>query len=78
MAGSARTGDIAGVYASARGTLTGAAAPAAAAVSAAIDHDLEAGARWFGLLSSQSAEPFYAGLGFVVVDHVSRWVLTAE
>ena len=48
---------------------------AAAAVSAAIEHEMQAGARWFGLLSSPAAEPFYAGLGFVAVDHASAWVL---
>lgn len=78
VAGSARIGDIAGVYSVGTRHSHRRRGAGAAAVSAAIDHDLQAGARWFGLLSSSSAEPFYAGLGFVVVDHVSRWVLTAE
>ena len=47
-------------------------------MSAAIDHELRAGAHWFGLLSAPAAEPFYAGLGFVAVDHASAWVLRAE
>jgi GNAT superfamily N-acetyltransferase len=78
VAGSARIGDIAGVYSVGARHSHRHRGAGAAAVSAAIDHDMRAGARWFGLLSSPSAEPFYAGLGFVVVDHVSRWVLTAE
>ena len=41
-------------------------------MSAAIDHQLRAGAHWFGLLSAPEAEPFYAGLGFVAVDHAEH------
>jgi hypothetical protein len=75
VAGSARVGGIAGIYAVGTRQSHRRRGAGASAVSAAIDHDMEAGARWFGLLSSSDAEPFYAGLGFVVVDHVSRWVL---
>ena len=75
VAGSARIGDIAGLYGVGTRHSHRRRGAAAAAVSAAIEHDMEAGARWFGLLSSPVAEPFYAGLGFVVVDHASAWVL---
>jgi hypothetical protein len=47
-------------------------------VSAAVDHQLRAGAHWFGLLTAPDAEPFYAGLGFVTVDHPDVWVLRPE
>ena len=36
---------------------------------------MDAGARWFGLFSPPAAQPFFAGLGFVAVDHASTWVL---
>ena len=75
VAGSARIGDIAGLYGVGTRQSHRRRGAAAAAVSAAIEHDMQAGARWFGLLSSPVAEPFYAGLGFVVVDHASAWVL---
>ena len=72
VAGSARIGDIAGIYGVGTRQSHRRRGAAAAAVSAAIEHDMEAGARWFGLLSSPAAEPFYAGLGFVVVDHAEH------
>ena len=75
VAGSARVGDIAGIYAVGTRQSHRRRGAGAAAVTAAIDHDMDAGARWFGLFSSPDAEPFYAGLGFVVVDHASTWVL---
>jgi GNAT superfamily N-acetyltransferase len=78
VAGSALIGDIAGIYGVGTRQSHRRRGAAAAAVSAAIDHDMKAGARWFGLLSSPPAEPFYAGLGFVVVDHASAWVLEGE
>ena len=78
VAGSARIGDIAGIYGVGTRHSHRRRGAAAAAVSAAIDHDMAAGARWFGLLSTPAAEPFYAGLGFVVVDHASTWVLEGE
>jgi hypothetical protein len=78
VAGSALIGDVAGIYAVGTRQSHRRRGAAAAAVSAAIDHEMGAGARWFGLLSSPSAEPFYAGLGFVVVDHASAWLLEAE
>jgi hypothetical protein len=78
VAGSARIADIAGIYGVGTRQSHRRRGAAAAAVSAAIDHDMEAGARWFGLLSSAAAEPFFAGLGFVVVDHTSTWVLEGE
>jgi hypothetical protein len=74
-AGSAQVGDIAGIYAVGTRHSHRRRGAAGAAVSAAIDHHLGLGARWFGLLSSPDAEPFYAGLGFVAVDHASAWVL---
>lgn|GEM_PF-1069159 len=75
VAGSAQIGDIAGIYAAGTRHSHRRRGAGAAAVSAAIDHHLGAGARWFALFSSPEAEPFYAGLGFVVVDRASRWVL---
>jgi GNAT superfamily N-acetyltransferase len=78
VAGSAMIGDIAGIYAVGTRHSHRRRGAGASVVSAAIDHGLQAGARWFGLLSSPDAEPFYAGLGFVAVDHASAWVLPAE
>ena len=78
VAGSALVGDIAGIYAVGTRHSHRRRGAGAAVVSAAIDHGLQAGAHWFGLLSSPDAEPFYAGLGFVAVDHASTWVLPAE
>ena len=74
-AGVARIGDIAGIYAVGTRHSHRRRGAGATAVSAAIDHELRAGAHWFGLLSAPDAEPFYAGLGFVAVDHASTWVL---
>jgi len=78
VAGSALIGAVAGIYAV--GTLTAhrRRGAGAAAVTAAVDHQIGAGARWFGLLSAPAAEPFYAGLGFVPVDHPDVWVLRQE
>ena len=75
VAGSALVGDIAGIYAVGTRHSHRRRGAGATAVSAAVDHELQAGAHWFGLLSAPDAEPFYAGLGFVAVDHVSTWVL---
>jgi hypothetical protein len=47
-------------------------------MTAVVDHQMRAGAHWFGLLSAPPAEPFYAGLGFVTVDHPAVWVLQPE
>jgi len=47
----------------------------AAAVSAVLDFYLSAGAHWFVLLSAPAAEPFYAGFGFVAVDHAPAWIV---
>jgi GNAT superfamily N-acetyltransferase len=75
VAGSAQIGDVAGLYAVGTRHSHRRRGAAAAAVSAAIDHHLGAGARWFALYSPPAAELFYAGLGFVAVDHASTWVL---
>jgi GNAT superfamily N-acetyltransferase len=75
VAGSARVGDVAGVYAVGTRLSHRRRGAGAAAVSAALDHHLRAGARWFALFSSPAAEPFFAGLGFVAVDHADTWVL---
>lgn len=75
VAGTARSGDIAGVYGVATRSAHRHRGAGGCAVSAAVDHQLRAGARWFGLLSAGAAEPFYAGLGFVAVDHPDVWVL---
>ena len=77
-AGVARIGDIAGIYAVGTRHSHRRRGAGATAVSAAIDHELRAGAHWFGLLSAPDAEPFYTELGFVAVDHASTWVLDAE
>ncbi len=78
VAGSALAGDIAGIYAVATRLSHRRRGAGAAAASAAVDHQLRAGAHWFGLLSAPAAEPFYAGLGFVAVDHAASWVLEPE
>jgi GNAT superfamily N-acetyltransferase len=75
VAGSARAGDMAGVYAVGTRSTHRRRGAGAAAMTAAVDHQLRAGARWFSLLSAPAAEPFYAGLGFVPVDHPAVWVL---
>ncbi|HEY5168587.1 MAG TPA: GNAT family N-acetyltransferase [Thermoleophilia bacterium] len=77
-AGVARIGDIAGIYAVGTRHSHRRRGAGATAVSAAIDHELRAGAHWFALLSAPDAEPFYAELGFVTVDHASTWVLPPE
>ena len=78
VAGSARAGDIAGIYAVGTRVTHRRRGAGAAAATAAVDHQIRAGARWFGLLSAPAAEPFYAGLGFVPVDHPGAWVLRPE
>lgn len=77
VAGSGLTGDIAGIYAVGTRSSHRRRGAGAAALSAVVDHQLRAGARWFGLFSAPGAEPFYAGLGFVTVDHASMWMLKA-
>ncbi len=77
VAGSALVGDIAGIYAVGTRHSHRRRGAAATAVSAAVDHEIRAGAHWLGLLSAPDTESFYAGLGFVAVDHTSTWVLAA-
>ena len=77
-AGTALVGDIAGIFAVGTRHSHRRRGAGSAAMSAAIDHQLRAGARWFGLLSAPDAEAFYEGLGFVAVDHASAWVLPGE
>jgi GNAT superfamily N-acetyltransferase len=77
VAGSALIGDIAGIYTVGTRRSHRRRGAGTAALSAVIDHQLRAGAHWFGLLSPPAVEPFYAGLGFVAVDHASSWVLAA-
>lgn len=78
VAGTALCGDIAGVYGVATRSTHRRRGAAGCAMSAAVDHQLRAGAHWFGLLTAPDAEPFYAGLGFVTVDHPDVWVLRPE
>ena len=78
VAGSALVGDIAGIYAVGTRATHRHRGAGAAAMTAAVDHQMRAGAHWFGLLSAPAAEPFYAGLGFVTVDHPGVWVLRPE
>jgi GNAT superfamily N-acetyltransferase len=75
VAGVAQVGVIAGIYAVGTRHAHRRRGAGAAAMSAALDHHLGAGAQWFGLLSAPQAEPFYAGFGFVVVDHASVWTV---
>jgi hypothetical protein len=75
VAGSARIGDITGIYGVGTRQSHRRRGAAATAVTAAIEHGMEAGARWFGVFSPPAAEPFFAGLGFVPVDHAGVWVL---
>ena len=75
VAGVAQVGAIAGIYAVGTRHAHRRRGAGAAAMSAALDHQLSAGAQWFGLLSAPQAEPFYAGFGFVVVDHASVWTV---
>ena len=74
VAGSARVGDIAGIYAVGTRSSHRRRGAGAVALSAAVDLQLRAGAHWFGLFAAPGAEQFYAGLGFVPVDHPGRWV----
>ena len=48
---------------------------ATAAMSAAMDHHVNSGARLFVLLSEPDAEPLYKSLGFAVVDHPALWIV---
>jgi len=75
VAGSARVGDIAGIYAVGTRSSHRRRGAGAVALSAVMDLQLRAGARWFGLFSAPDAEAFYTGLGFVTVDHPGMWVL---
>ena len=75
VAGVAQVGAIAGIYAVGTRHAHRRRGAGGAAVSAALDHHLSAGAQWFGVLSAPRAEPFYAGFGFVVVDHASAWTV---
>ena len=78
VAGSALVGDIAGLYAVGTKVSHRRRGAGAAAMTAVVDHQMRAGAHGFGLLSVPPAEPFYAGLGFVAVDHPGVWVLRPE
>ncbi len=78
VAGAALQGDIAGLYGVATRSTHRRRGAGGCALSAAVDHQLRAGAHWFGLLSAADAEPFFAGLGFVTVDHPDVWVLRPE
>jgi GNAT superfamily N-acetyltransferase len=75
VAGVARVGSVAGIYAVGTRHSHRRRGAAAAAVSAALDHHLSTGAHWSGLLSAPEAEPFYTGFGFVVVDHAAVWIV---
>jgi GNAT superfamily N-acetyltransferase len=75
VAGSALVGDIAGIYAVGTRATHRHRGAGTVAMSAVVDLQLRAGAHWFGLFSAPDAEPFYAGLGFVSVDHPDVWVL---
>lgn len=75
VAGSARVGDIGGIYAVGTRSSHRRRGAGAVALSAVMDLQLRAGARWFGLFSAPDAEAFYTGLGFVTVDHPGMWVL---
>ena len=72
-AGAAQIGRVACIYAVGTRHSHRRRGAGAAAVSAALDHHLRAGAHWFGLFSAPSAEQFYSGLGFVTVDHAAVW-----
>jgi GNAT superfamily N-acetyltransferase len=78
VAGSATFEAVGNFYAVGTRTTHRGRGAGAAAMTAAVGHQLEAGARWLALLSSPGAERFYAGLGFVAVDHPSVWVLQPE
>jgi hypothetical protein len=78
VAGAARVGAITGVYAVGTRHSHRRRGAAAAAVSAALDRHIEAGTHWFGLLSAPDAEAFYAGFGFVAVDHAAVWAVAGE
>jgi len=75
VAGSALVGDIAGIYAVGTRSTHRRRGAGAVALSAVVDLQLRAGARWFGLFAAPGAEQFYTGLGFVPVDHPAQWVL---
>lgn len=75
VAGSAQVGDVAGIHVVGARLAHRRRGAGTAAVSAAVEHHLRAGARWFAVFSPPATEPFFAGLGFVVVDHASTWVL---
>jgi hypothetical protein len=71
--GTGRIGSTVGIYAVGTRLAHRRRGAAAAAVSAALDHHVRTGAHLFGLLSDPAAEPLYASLGFVVVDHAQMW-----
>lgn len=49
-----------------------------AAIGAAMDYHIRAGAHLFGLVSAPSAERLYTDLGFTPVDLVTRWSVGEE
>jgi hypothetical protein len=77
VAGTGRVGDVVGVYAVGTRTAHRRRGAAAAALSAAMDHHVAAGAHLFCLISGQDAEPLYQGLGFTAVDHLAAWRVSA-
>lgn len=73
VAGTGRLGATVGLYAVGTRPSHRRRGAASAALSAAIDHHVRAGAHLFCVLSAPSAEPLYADLGFAVVDHPRVW-----
>jgi hypothetical protein len=73
VAGTARLGDIVGIYAVATRPAQRRSGAASAALTAAVDHHIARGAHLFCLQSAPDAEPLYRSLGFGVVDHPAMW-----
>ena len=77
VAGAARAGPAVGLYAVGTRLAHRRKGAGSAAVSAAIDHHIRAGAHLFTLLAEPDAERFYAERGFVVVDRTTTWQVPA-
>ena len=77
VVGTGRVGATVGVYAVGTRRSHRRRGAASAALSAAVDHHVRGGAHLFCLLSATKAEPLYAGLGFVAVDHPVLWRVPA-
>jgi hypothetical protein len=77
VAGTGRLGGMVGIYAVATRQSQRRRGAATAALSAALDHHIAAGAHVFCLFSTAEAEQLYRSLGFAAVDHADVWRVEA-